>query len=43
MTFTDPGWPRRTDLDAAHSMDSEAHIALVRTLRDAFMRVHTPT
>ncbi|MDO8599758.1 MAG: HIT family protein [bacterium] len=43
-TFTDPGWPRKPDLDAAHDLDPKIHSELVHTLRGAFVstRVHTP-
>lgn len=42
VSFTDPGWPRKPDLDAVHEMDPKAHATLVRTLRNAFTHAHVP-
>lgn len=40
VTFTDPGWPRKPDLDATHDLDAPQFGALVADLRTAF--AHAP-
>lgn len=39
-TFTDPGWPRKPDLDATHDLDVTQFGTLVADLRAAF--AHAP-
>lgn len=42
MTFTDQGWPRAPVLDAAHTIDDTQSMALMATLREAFVTIRQP-
>ena len=42
VVCTDPGWPRKPDLDVAHPFSPDAYASLVRVLRASFARIRTP-